>query len=256
MATIIDKVKTTATKIGDKISSALRLEKTKKEEGIQPGAQSSTPTAAAPTFNGVPDFRPRLIVPYEYVASDLVAGPNSFIRSAQGIIFPYTPDIRQEYAANFATRELTHSNFPFYYYQNSSVGRISLTFKFTVQNKDDAHYYLAMVHLLRSLTKMKFGSDPDAGSPPPVCRLYAYGPYMLDNVPVSLTSFNIDLESNVDYYTLVPGDNAALSQYGTNNTIPTLSTFMLGLIPVYSRAEMKQFSVQGFLKDSKIKGYL
>jgi hypothetical protein len=114
MANLIDKIKSGASKIGDKISSALRLEKTNKSEGIAPGATASTPAPAKPTFNGVPDFRPKLIVPYEYVASDLTAGPNAFIRSAQGIVFPYTPDIRQEQMANFNAKELTHSNYPFY----------------------------------------------------------------------------------------------------------------------------------------------
>jgi hypothetical protein len=256
MANLIDKIKSGASKIGDKISSALRLEKTNQSEGIAPGATASTPAPAKPTFNGVPDFRPKLVVPYEYVASDLTAGPNAFIRSAQGIVFPYTPDIRQEQMANFNAKELTHSNYPFYFYQNSSVGRLTVSFRYTVQNRADAHYYLAMLHLFRSLTKMKFGTDPDAGSPPPICRFYAYGTYMFENLPVSVSSFNIDLDNNTDYFTLIPEDDPILNLYGPNNTIPILSTFQLSLVPIYSRAEMKAFSVQDFLKDSKIKGYI
>lgn len=251
MANIINKIKTN---IGDRLSSISRLEKTIKEEGIWDNANRAS--AAFPRFNGVPDFRPKLVVPYDYLSSELTAGPNNYIRNARGIIFPYTPDIRQEYTASFSSKELTHSNYPFYYYQNSNVGKISLSFKFTVQNTTDAHYYLAMIHLLRSLVKMKFGIDPDAGSPPPVCRLYAYGTYMFDNVPVAISSFNVDLDSNIDYYTLDSQNTTIVNLYSSNNTVPTLSTFQLGLIPIYSRAEMKEFSVQEFLNKSRTKGYL
>lgn len=252
MANIFQKVKTGIGKAGDALSSALRLEKS----GLQKGAVNKTPPAVAQELGRVVDFRPKLVVPYEYTSSDLVAGPSNVIRSARGIIFPYTPSIRQEYSANFNERQVTHSNYPFFFYQNSSIGRINLSFTLTVQNKKDAHYYLAVVHLLRSLVKMKFGIDDAAGSPPPICRLYGYGQYMFENVPVSISNFNIDLENNIDYYTAIPDNDPILALYGPNNTVPVMSTFQLGLVPMYSRAEMKNFSVEGFLKDSKSKGYL
>ena len=48
------------------------------------------------------------------------------------------------------------------------------------------------MHLGRVLTKMPFGDDPNAGSPPPVCRLFAYGDYQLDATPVVVKQFKID----------------------------------------------------------------
>jgi hypothetical protein len=144
-----------------------------------------------------------------------------------------------------------HSNYPLNFYKNSGISDITLTAPFTVQNDDDAYYYLGMVRILTALTKMRFGaSDRLAGSPPPVCRLYAYGEYVLKNVPVVITSVRHDLPDDVDFYTtsVLPGETVS---------VPTKATFTVGLKPTYSRQEMASVTVGAFLNNAvKGQGYL
>jgi hypothetical protein len=107
------------------------------------------------------------------------------------------------------------------------------------------------MHLLKSLTRMRFGSDPDAGAPPPVCRLYANGDAMLHDVPVAITSYRIELPDSVDYFTIFQND-----RFGTT-AVPTVSTIAITCIPMYSRNEMQKFSVADYNNGSLRKqGYI
>jgi hypothetical protein len=91
---------------------------------------------------------------------------------------------------------------------------------------------------------------------------------------VIVSSVKIDLPDTVDYYntyplpsTLATGNEAVYGAWdnfnNTSNSVPTLSTISLTLIPVYSRDEQLNFSVEKFLKgeyaktsSSLGKGYL
>jgi hypothetical protein len=196
-------------------------------------------------FGGQDDYRARLVVPADYVSGELTRGVAGGTRGSNAIIFPYTPSISYDSVATYSTQNVMHSNFAFHSYKNSSVGSIKLNAKFTVQNDSDAMIYLATAHLLKSLTKMHYGADDMAGAPPPVCRFSAYGTYMIKNVPVVVSSFSHDLPSDIDYYMTDSKNNAAWEYYGTN-FVPTVSTFNITLLPMYSRNEQSSFSVQGF----------
>ena len=139
-----------------------------------------------------------------------------------------------------------HSNFALNFYQRSYVTNISISGKFTVQNDYDASVYLSTVHLLRALTKMLSSGEDNSGSPPPVCRLDAYGDFMLKNVPVAISSFKIELPDGVDYFTINEGPFKQTS-------VPTISTISLTLIPMYSRAEMQKFTVSGWLSGASVR---
>lgn len=242
---------TNGSSIVSKIAGVFRGNKPKLDK---PTAETTKPQAAKVTFNGLDDFRPRLQIPSSYLDNYYTRGPYGNIKSAKGIIFPYTPTITQDYKATYSSVAPMHSNYAIYSYKNSAPGEISLSAKFTVQSDDDAWYYLSVVHLLRSLTKMKFGKDEDKGAPPPVCRLFAYGDFVLNNVPVVLQSFQLKLDDTCDYYTFT---NATVNIFGGNNTVPTMSTFTLSFIPMYSRAEMLEFNVGDWLDgDLRKKGYL
>ena len=212
------------------------------------GKLSSMPpkvAAATPQFQGGKDHRVRLKVPTSYLEGQ-AAGPNRTLVKSQGIIFPYTPTIGQEYTATYNSVPVTHSNYAQYFYKNSSVSTISLSAKFTVQNEYEAEVYFSIVHLLRALTKMRYGDDDNAGSPPPVCRLFAYGDAIMNNVPVAVSSFKLDLPDNVDYFTTKSQSSA-----------PTMSTISLTLTPIYSRNEMQKFTVTDWLSNNlRSKGYL
>jgi len=215
------------------------------EKLSKPSSMPEKTIAATPRFQGGKDHRVRLKVPISYLVGQ-AAGPNSTLVKSQGIIFPYTPTIGQEYTATYNTVPVTHSNYTQYFYKNSSVSAITLSAKFTVQNDYEAEIYFSIVHLLRALTKMRYGDDDNAGSPPPVCRLFAYGDAIMNNVPVAVSSFKLDLLDNVDYFTTKSQSSA-----------PTLSTIALTLTPIYSRNEMQKFTVTDWLNNNlRSKGYL
>jgi hypothetical protein len=207
------------------------------------------------------DTRVKIRVPESYI-NQLTGGLKSEIFDLGGIIFPYTPQISLEHRAEYSTLQPMHSNYTQYFYQRSSVSPIQITGKFTVQNEKDAGVYLATVHLLRALTKMRSGgADGDgalSGNPPPVCRLDAYGSFMLDNVPVVVNSFRQELPEGVDYYTLgKTGVGGGYINYDLTS-VPTYSTITVSLYPMYSRAETQKFNVNGWLtnKDVRRSGFL
>jgi hypothetical protein len=207
---------------------------------------------ASVTWAGAEDFRCRIKVPKSYLTSYTI-GYGGDLDALDGVIFPYTPSISFENSANYSNQAPMHSNYTYYSYRNSQVGAISVSGRFSVENNKDAMTYLATVHLLRSLTKMKFGTDTDAGAPPPVCRLFAYGNYMLNNIPVVVSNFKQEFPTDVDYYKL---DNSW--QYGQNTFIPIMSTLSVTLLPMYSRAEQATFGVDSYLgsDDLRKKGFL
>ena len=210
------------------------------------------PAAEVTITNGkaTSDNRVRIRVPQSYI-TELTRGFAGSLSNLGGIIFPYTPSISYEHKADYSNVPVMHSNFALNFYQRSYVTNIGISGKFTVQDDTEANTYLSTVHLLRALTKMLSGGEANSGSPPPICRLDAYGDFMLKNVPVAISSFKIELPDGVDYYTsnLTPFD-------GTS--VPVISTIALTLIPMYSRAEMQKFTVSNWLNDANIRksGYL
>ena len=121
------------------------------------------------------------------------------LKVTDGIIFPYTPAISTAYRANYSNYDLTHSNYRGYFYQNSYVDAINLTATFTAQDTNDANYLLAVIHFLRSATKMFYGQDTQRGSPPPVVYLSGLGDYQFREHSCLISSFQYNLPADVDY---------------------------------------------------------
>jgi hypothetical protein len=218
--------------------------------GVPPGAQPVTPPPVEAVFfnNKGADLRAKIRVPSSYLNS----ARTESLKNNLGILFPYTPSISFDIKADYASVNPLHSNYGVNFYQRSSIGSISIAGKFTVENEQDAKFFISTVHLLRALTKMKFGNEPDRGSPPPVCRLDAYGEMILKNVPVAIANFRIELNDNVDYFT------SKAEIFEDQNSVPTISTINITCIPMYSRDEMQRFTVNDYLDYTgfKGKGYL
>lgn len=208
------------------------------------------------------DNRVKIRVPSQYMRGDITGGPGGALSHLGGIVFPYTPGITYEYKADYAAQNPTHANFGLNFYHRSAVSNISIQGKFTVQNAEDAAVYLSTMHLLKALTRMQTGNDSDPGSPPPVCRLDAYGDYMIKDVPVAISSFRIELPDAVDYYTIGKDvtnlSNSYFESFYGQTTVPTISTIAITCIPMYSRDEMQNFSVDKWLEYSgpRTDGYL
>ena len=123
------------------------------------------------------------------------------LRQTNGVIFPYTPTINLSYQASYDPVDLTHTNYKFFQYRNSSVGDISISAEFTAQDTNEARYLLAVIHFFKSVTKMFYGNDKDPmkGTPPPLCYLTGYGQYQFSKHPLVITNFTYSLPNDVDY---------------------------------------------------------
>ena len=198
-------------------------------------------------------------VPDDYL-NNYSSGSNNELKNLGGIIFPYTPQISFDHKADYASESPTHSNFTQYFYKHSAISPISITGKFTVQNDKDAITYLSIINVLRSLTKGRFGgNDPLRGSPTPVCRLMAYGTYMLDNVPISIASFKNELSNDVDYYYLEDKPGTAGPAYSFGKAyVPVRSTISLSCKIMYSRNEILGATIPLWQADNgqRLKGLL
>jgi hypothetical protein len=168
-----------------------------------------------------------------------------------------------------------------------------------VEDPEQGLYWIAMVHYLRSLTKMFSGADPKAGNPPPVIMLNGYGNYVFKNVPVVVKSMSVQLNAECDYIGVEVFGSAAGELQGLTDSIgglsdtvgdmtggiggaiagavgsiaggvgqvagllgtfgigspvsggithvPTKSSFMIELMPVYSRDSVRKFSLDRFV---------
>lgn len=143
-----------------------------------------------------------------------------------GIIFPYTPAISIGYNATYDSADITHSNYKMYQYKNSSVDSISISCDFTAQDTFEANYLLAVIHFLRTVTKMFYGQDqdPKPGTPPPLCYLSGLGAFQFDNHPLAIQTFTYSLPTDVDYIragttTTTAGVNKGASQSKVNTNV-------------------------------------
>jgi hypothetical protein len=214
--------------------------------GVPKGAEPPVANPTSAQWAGAKDLRVFLRAPASYLSGPMTAPLTEF----GGILFPYTPAVSYDNQASYGSVNPVHSNYTQYFFKNSSVGNITVAGKFTVQNEKEAIVWLSIQHLLRALTKMRFGKDANAGSPPPVCRLEGYGDFMLRNVPVVVSQFKIDYPDNVDYISVNSG-------VFKTSLVPTISSVSLTLNPSYSRKELQDFSVDAWLSGGlKGKGYL
>lgn len=143
------------------------------------------------------DWRVRLSLP------DWVSFKNSPalkpLKDAGGLIFPYTPQITIKTAASYSGIQTTHTNYTFQVYQKSEPGQIQITAPMFVEDSEQALYWIACVHYLRSASKMFMGNDPKAGNPPPIVFLNGYGTYVFKKVPVVIVNADISFNGECDY---------------------------------------------------------
>jgi hypothetical protein len=121
------------------------------------------------------------------------------LAATDGVIFPYTPTIETSYQAKYDSYDLTHSNYRGYFYKNSMVENISIKGTFTAQDTKEAQYLLAVIHFFKSVTKMFYGQDAQAGTPPPLVYLSGFGKYQFNESPCVVTNFGYSLPNDVDY---------------------------------------------------------
>ena len=235
--------------------------------GLRPGADSPLTNSGEARWGGREsrqDWRVKLSVPagntqlrQDFFNNDLMYP----LRDIGGMIFPLTPSIILQHQASYNPLNATHSNYPFYAYQNSEVSSFTCVGDFPVQNFEDARYWVATLQFLRSVTKMFFGQSANKGNPPPALKFNAYGDHVFKNVPVVVTNFSVELTQGVDYISTKEGQ---FNKQGIDNNLgdgidddllatkytswaPAMSTFTVQLQPVYSRDAVKRFDMKKFV---------
>jgi hypothetical protein len=153
------------------------------------------------------------------------------LKDAGGLIFPYTPTIGISSGATYRGISTVHTNYTFQAYQSSEPGTISITAPMYVEDPEQGLYWIAMVHYLRSLTKMFSGADPKAGNPPPVIMLNGYGNYVFKNVPVVVKKMSVSLNAECDYIGVEVFGSAAGEIQGITDSIGGLSDSLGSVIP-------------------------
>jgi|TARA_R110000851_G_scaffold56741_2_gene132398 hypothetical protein len=254
------------------LSSSLR------SRNIPSGAEALLRTSASASFvtgSAERDWRVSLSVPSvpSFTNSPILA---PLAETGNKLIFPYSPTIIMSHSANYNATNPTHTNYTYSNFVSSQVDAINLTGDFTVENEQEGVYWIAMLHYLRSVSKMFYGeNDPNAGNPPPVVKLNGYGDYVFNNVPVVIQNFTVDLQPDVDYIACASGaprrdpqdetgENFITTLTNRNNNpamtwVPTRSTLSVTVQPIYSRKSVAQFSLSDFVNGSYVengKGFI
>jgi len=221
------------------------------QQGLSPGAEphpyasNGVAAQAGPGFTSgagtaANDWRVRLSVPSS-IKNDTTFAP--FANTADSMIFPFNPTVLFGASANYSQVQPTHTNYPYQAYQNSQVDTISISGEFFNENEEDAQYFLACLGFLRTMTKMFYAKNPFLGNPPLISRLNGYGEHVLNNIPVVIQSFTMDLGSEVDY---IPCTYPASG--GKMNYVPTQTLLAVNLLVQYSRRSRSEFSLDEFSK--------
>jgi hypothetical protein len=174
------------------------------------------------------------------------SAPSSHWNTGNRMIFPFNPTVLLSHSASYSQVHPTHTNYAYNAYENSQVDAITLTGDFYQENENDARYWLACLHFLRSATKMFYGNSQPLGNPPVVCRLNGYGKHVLNNIPVVITNFTTDLPVDVDYI--------ECSVDGHQNYVPTQSSITVTLQPQYARRSAAGFSLSAYANGGHING--
>lgn len=166
------------------------------------------------------------------------------LKSTNGAVFPLTPQVVIGTEASYSAIAPTHGNYPIQAYKNSSVNTISIGGEFPAETQTDAAYWLATTTFFKTATKMFFGQGENAGNPPIICTLSGYGPNIFPNVPVIITSFEVELGPETDYI--------KCERFGEPTWVPVLSRISINVLPVYSRSRLRQFNLQEYARGNII----
>jgi len=173
------------------------------------------------------------------------SGSSSF-NTGNRMIFPFNPTVLLSHSANYSQIQPTHTNYPYNAYESSQIDAITITGEFYQENENDAKYWIACLHFLRTATKMFYGDSNPLGNPPVVCRLNGYGKHVLNDIPVVITNFTTDLPVDVDYIQCTVN--------GMTNYVPTQSSITVTLQPQYARRSQSGFSLNQYAAGGHING--
>ena len=209
--------------------------------GANPGSRtvvSATVAQAVSSRNdtaGANDWRVSLAVPSLIQGGEVLKPLGN---TGNRMVFPFNPVILFGQTASYSSISPTHSNYNFHAYQNSQIDNITITGEFVNENESDAKYWVAVIHYLRVMTKMFYGNGENLGNPPLMSRLNGYGKHVLNDIPVVISNFTVDLPADVDYIPCVIS--------GEINYVPVQSQVTVTCMPNYARRSVSKFDLKTF----------
>lgn len=107
----------------------------------------------------------------------------------------------------------------------------------------EGEYALAVLHFLRTVSKMNFGEQAatqgTAGIPPPLLVLSGYGTYMFNGLRVILKSHSWQFDETIDHVMVTTAGGSA--------RIPALFTISINLtVQTTPKAARKTFNLEDF----------
>ena len=248
-------------KIGDAVSSRLSIAGLFPHAGPSPTAKNAKTTWLD---NGVSksdvqkEWRVKISTNADIFYNVTPKGSNVLLKpliNTGGVIFPITPVIQVSHTARYSTQTLTHSNYNMQFYEGSEVAPININGEFPIQSIEEGQYLLAAIYFLRSATKMFWGKEANAGTPPPIVFLDGYGDHYFPHVPCVVTNFQHTLPSEVDYMEIpIPNDTGTGISGSTR--LPLQSQIMVTLQPIYSRTSLEKFTLGEFAQGKMLGGFL
>lgn len=170
----------------------------------------------------------------------------SLIKETNGVIFPYTPSITYGHQVNYGSFTPTHANQDYQFYSHTSAVQFQVSAKFTAQNEREGQYLLAAKHFFQTASKMHFGEDDDKrGLPPPIMILSGYGDFMLNNLPVILNNFTVELPDDQDYVKVEMMDGTSW--------VPAVMVFQLTFTVQQTPSKQRSFNFDRFASGELLK---
>ena len=185
-----------------------------------------------------------------YYTSDLLAPLLTASGGGMGVVFPFQPDITYQQSANYSSYDLSHTNYTYNAYRNTSSPTIQLQAQFASATQEEGAYTLAALHFFRSVNKMWSGMGdrggvPTAGTPPPILRFSSFGEQVFgapqemsspSGMRVVLSNFATTFDSNVDLK-LINGQQ-----------LPVVMTFALDLlVQITPNRQKNNYSTTNFV---------
>ena len=163
-----------------------------------------------------------------------------------GIVFPYQPDITYQQSVGYSPYDLVHTNYTFNTYRNTPSPSIQMNAQFASVTEEEGAYTLAVIHFLRSITKMFSGLNqvnPAPGTPPPVLEFSAFGTQQFNRIPVVVSAFSVNFDSNVD-----------LKLFNGGQQIPVIQNIFIDMLVQQNPDKQKiRFTTSNFISGQAYK---
>lgn len=165
------------------------------------------------------------------------------LAQTDGMVFPYTPTLDYGQQVDYSSYDPTHTNQELHSYTRTKAPTININGKFTSQNSFEASYSLAAFHFCRVVSKMAQGQSQNPGTPPPILLLSGYGDYILNDIPVIMTNFNVSFPDDVDY----------VKVQNSNSYVPSVFSISLSLIVQNTPTVLRSFNLEQFRSGQLLK---